>query len=108
MAEEAYEKCEKTHGNGIWAEEQGTPVERSQGHTAAALLKNGPQVHPSAQRQCGRQDGTRDLESRFTPSTGGHHRRGTDPFWDRGEHESKAASRQIGKNRQARWGGKWM
>jgi hypothetical protein len=47
MAEEAYEKCEKTQGNGIWAEERGTPVERSQGH-AAALLKNGPQVRASS------------------------------------------------------------
>jgi hypothetical protein len=108
MVEEAYEKCEKTQGNGIWAEERGTPVERSQGHTAAALLKNRPQVHPSAQRQCGRPDGSRDLESHFIPSTGGHCRRGTDPFWDRSEHESKAASRQIGRNRKATWGGKWM
>ena len=80
MAKEAYEKCEKIQGNRIWAEERGTPVERSQGHTTAALLKNGPQVRPSAQRQCGRPDGSRDLESRFIPSTGGHCRRGTDPF----------------------------
>ena len=46
MAEEAYEKCEKTQGNGTWGEEWATPVEHSQRHNAAALLKNGPQ-HPT-------------------------------------------------------------
>lgn len=108
MAAEAYQKCEKTQGNGAWAEEWATPVERSQGHPAAALLENGPQLGPSAQRHCGRPDGSRNLESHSIPSTGGHCRRGMDPFWDRGEHESKTASHQIGRNRKERWGGRWM
>ena len=42
MAEEAYQKWEKTQGHGTWAEERATLVERSQGHTVAALLENGP------------------------------------------------------------------
>jgi hypothetical protein len=53
MAEEAYEKYEKTQGNGTWGEEQATTVKHSQGHNAAALLKNEPHVRPSTQRHCG-------------------------------------------------------
>jgi hypothetical protein len=102
MAAGAYQMCEKTQGNGTWVEEWATPVERSKGHPAAALLENGPQLRPRAQRHCGRLDGSRDLESHSTPSTGGHYRRGIDPFWDRGEHESKAASHQISRNRKVR------
>ena len=98
MAAGAYQKCEKIQGNGTRAEGWATLVERSKGHSAAALLENGPQLRPSAQRHCGRPDGSRDLESHSIPSTGGHYRRGTDPFWDRGEHESKAAFHQISRN----------
>jgi hypothetical protein len=39
MAEEAYQKCKKTQGHGTWAEDRATLVERSQGHTTAALLE---------------------------------------------------------------------
>jgi hypothetical protein len=101
MAEEAYEKCGKTQGNGTWAEEWATPVERSQGHTAATFLGNGPRSAP-ARRYCGRPDGSRDLESHSIRSTGGYCGRGTDLFWGRGKHESKAASRQIGRSRKVR------
>src|SRR5947209_2211994 len=108
MAAEAYQMYEKTQGNGAWAEESATPVERPQGHPAAVLLENAPQVRPSAQRHCDRPDGSSDLESHSIPGTGEHCRRGTHPFWDRGEHESKTASRQIGRNRKERWGERWM
>jgi hypothetical protein len=105
MAAGAYQKCKKTQGDGIWAEVWTTSVERSKGYPAAALLENGPQLRPSAQRHCGRPDGSRGLESHSTPSTGGHYRRGMNSFWDRGEHESKAASHQISRNRKVRRGG---
>jgi hypothetical protein len=85
MAAGAYQKCEKTQGSGTWAEEWATPVERSKGYPAAALLENGPQLRPSAQRHCGRPDGSRDLESHSTPTTGGHYRRGMDPFLGPGQ-----------------------
>jgi hypothetical protein len=65
MAAGAYQKCEKTQGNRTWAKEWATPVERSRGHSTAALLENGPQLHPSAQRHCGRPDGSRDLATLY-------------------------------------------
>lgn len=71
MAEGAYQKCGKIQGNRTWAEEWATPVERSQGHTAAALLGNEPQVRLRVQRHCGRPGGGRDLESHSIPVTGG-------------------------------------
>ena len=95
MAAGSYQKCEKTQRNGTWAEEWAILVEHSKGYSAATLLENGPQLRPSAQRHYGRTDGSRDLESHSIPSTGGHYRHETDPFWDRAEHESKAASHQL-------------
>jgi hypothetical protein len=53
MIEEAYQKCKKTQGHGTWAEERAILIERSQGHIAATLLENGPEVPHSARRQCG-------------------------------------------------------
>jgi hypothetical protein len=65
MAAGAYQKCEKTQGNRTWAKEWATPVERSRGHPTAALLENGPQFRPSAQRHCSRLDGSRDLATLY-------------------------------------------
>jgi hypothetical protein len=80
MAAAAYQKYEKTQGNGTRAGEWATPVERSKGHLTAALLENGPQLRHSAQHHCGRPDGSKDLESHSIPSTREQYRRGMDPF----------------------------
>jgi hypothetical protein len=54
------------------AEEWATPVERLQGHTAAAFLENGPRVRPSAQRHFDRPGGSRGLESHSMPNIRGN------------------------------------